>query len=139
MYTNYSNNDKMGEYNEKLVIKILNKKFKNTNFNKTKDKYCRYDFFNDDKSIIIELKSRRVKQNRFSTTFLNKGKYNFLRSFKKTNKCKIYLFFLFTDGLYYIRLRNKIFKHFESKTIYTNKKGIEENICIPVNMLKRLD
>lgn len=136
MYTNYDN-EIMGEFNEKIVLKIINEKFKSTFF-KTKDKYCRYDFINDDKSIVIELKSRRISKNRFSSTFLNLGKYNFLRSYKKENKCKIYLFFLFTDGLYYIRLRNKIFKNFESKTIYTNDKGIEENLCIPVRLLKRL-
>lgn len=83
-------------------VKPLLEKYFNTTLCKTENNMCCYDFENEDKNLLIELKSRRVKYNQYPTTLLCKSKLDFAKQLN--DDIDLYFVFHFTDdGLYYIK------------------------------------
>lgn len=134
-------NYKIIDYNyglekEEEIIEQLNIFF-NKKFKKGK-KYKRYDFKKD--NIYIELKSRRIKINKYKTTFICKSKL--LEAEKKYKKGKtFYYVFNFIDGIYYINYNKNreylISRPFKKIKIYRG--DIVENIEIDINKLLKLN
>ena len=64
-------------------------------------KYDCYDFKDDDKKIIVELKTRRCYKNTYDTTMISLHKIKKLLEYKNY---QIYIFFKFIDGMYYYNI-----------------------------------
>lgn len=133
-------NDLMfGGQNELSAISLLNTYF-NTTFRNTKDiyntPYYQYDFENEDKTICIEMKSRRNRHNTYPTTIVPVSKVN--------NTINRYVFvFHFTDGIYFIDYNKDLFDTYETRMINTYRKGIVDvpklHFCIPITDLTKIN
>lgn len=97
------NDIKFGSKSENDVYELLKKNFKD--LQKSSNKYSIYDFYNDD--TYIELKTRRNKKDQYKTSMLGNNKIKF---FLKNNDKNTFLFFNYTDGLFYMPLTNENIK-----------------------------
>ena len=107
---------KMGKIAEDETIPILNEYFK-TIFKKNENAYGVIDFFNEDKTIYIELKARRLKHNQYETAMIGQNK---IRYYKNLKDCACYLCFKYIDGLFIIKYDKELFKTFKMETIKIN-------------------
>ena len=100
-----------GKKKEDEVKPILEEKF-NCELQQG-SKYATIDFFNQDKSIYIELKSRRNTYNKYPTTLLTSNK---IKKIQDNTTTEYYFVFNFTDGLYYIKYDKTVFDEIECGT-----------------------
>ena len=123
---------KFGITQENILLPLLKKTFENS-LEKTKNKYCRYDFEGD--SILIELKSRRCQSNTYPTTMIGNNK---LQMAKKQSK-DVYFCFGFTDGLFYHKFENDNEYHIEKGGRYDRGKAeINDYVYIPISQLTKV-
>jgi hypothetical protein len=124
-----------GKSKECEIIDKINILF-NDNIKIVSNPKSRYDFEGD--KYIYELKSRNNKYLTYPTTLIPFNKLN-----HKSSK-RLRFLFLFTDGLYYITYRKRIFDTFELKE-FCRRKRIDFNdkpelyYYIPIESLKKLD
>jgi len=125
-----------GFQKETELKKIIENHF-DCNFDYT-DKYHLYDFINNDKKIMIELKSRNNTYNKYPTTMIgmNKVKYGI----DSDHTC--YFLFNFTDGLYYYKLNDTTMTECNiSKGGRKDRGQMEYNqyLYIPITLLKKIN
>ena len=129
-----------GEKNEEETILKLDDYFK-TKFFKNTNKYGIIDFFNEDKKIYIELKSRRINHDLYPTALigLNKIKY-----FKMLKDCECFICYKYNDGLFLLKYSNDLFKTFDIKKNFKNnfrqdvgKNEFSDVVLIPYSSLKK--
>ena len=106
----------MGKNAEDETIPVLNEYFKTT-FSKNENAYGVIDFFNDDKTIYVELKARRLKHNQYETVMIGQNK---IRYYKNLKGSSCYLCFKYIDGLFIIKYDKELFKTFKTNTIKIN-------------------
>ncbi len=94
MNNRYERDLQMGKENEIKFKKFMNK-YENIKLKKFKDRYAELDFRYENR--LLELKSRNISHNEFSSTIVGENKI--IKARKKTNY-KTEFYFLFTDGLY---------------------------------------
>lgn len=102
----------------------------------TTKQYAHYDY--KCRGTRIELKSRRNTRCRYPTTLIGKSKVDHAKNYEG----KSYFVFDFTDGLYYIRYREKVFKDFSVTIRGRNDRGSDEfneYVEIPVHLLKKME
>jgi len=122
---------KFGLKSEDKVYELLKTKFKN--LEKSKNKYCCYDFLNDD--TYIELKSRRNNKDKYKTSMLGNNKIKF---FTKNNDKRCFVFFNYFDGLYYFIVNEENLKKCrigKGGRYDRGKKEIDEICFIPNYLL----
>jgi len=96
-----------GLTNEQKAIPSI-ESFLKTELKKDPNPYSIYDWWNETKTVFVELKSRRNTHNQYDTTIIGENKIQMC-----TNPdIKYYFVFLFTDGLYYIKYDKELFKNF---------------------------
>ena len=123
---------KFGIQQEKTLLPTLKKTFENS-LEKTKNKYCLYDFEGD--TILIELKSRRCKSDTYSTTMIG---HNKLQMAKRQSK-DVYFCFGFTDGLFYHKFENDNEYHIEKGGRWDRGKAeISNYVFIPISQLTKV-
>ena len=123
---------KFGIQQEKTLLPTLKKTFENS-LEKTKNKYCLYDFEGD--TILIELKSRRCKSDTYSTTMIGENK---LQMAKRQEK-DVYFCFGFTDGLFYHKFENDNEYHIEKGGRWDRGKAeINDYVYIPISQLTKV-
>ena len=96
---------------------------------------CRYDYYDEEKNNIIELKSRRNKKNQYATTLIPSSKWFCLKKLAEKNK-NVYYVFNFTDKFCYFKY--KIGEDFTETFITRRDRGkIEKfkHIEIPIDIL----
>ena len=102
--------------------------------------YNIFDYVNDNQTVFVELKSRRIKHNDYDTAIIGLNK---VRVACTDPKKDYYFCFNYTDGLYYIKYDKALFSGFESNTQYLRS---ERNDCfnpaqniiyVPVERLTR--
>jgi len=123
----------MGELNEEYAIDII-KNFLDLNHLKKLDIFDTFDFYNDEKDIFFEVKSRRNKYNKYKTTMIG---YNKLLEARKHNN--VYFIFIFLDGNYYYKFDEN--DNFEISIGGRNDRGKAEYkkyVYIPIEKLKKL-
>ena len=124
------NDVKFGADNEIKVIDIIKRHWKDDTITKTTDRYCKYDFENE--NCIWELKSRRNTKNKYPTTIIPEHKLI-------DNPKDYYFVFYFTDGCSYIKYDKELFDTFKRNPIRCWRKGGNSNpvlhIEIPVDKL----
>jgi len=118
---------------EIIVLDILKKHYPSVQ--KTKDKYCLYDF--ESNSSIFELKSRRILKDTFKDILINTTKIKCLLN----NEKKGYVLFNLYDGLYKFRVTDKSLLDCEFRSGgRTDRGSYEINDCcfIPTRLLRKI-
>jgi hypothetical protein len=130
----------MGNKNESETIDVIDKTLETTLI-KDEDKFSIFDWHNKDKTIFVELKSRRLYKDKYPTTMIGTNKIKFCNDTIKS----YYFFFKFFDGLYYIKYDKDLFKDFDIKYNVkinyrndVNKNEFRDFIYIPVNKLLKI-
>lgn len=118
---------KTGLNGEKEIINIINNYF-NRIINKTTEKYCRYDFY--DNKYKYELKTRNNTYNTYPTTII---------AVDKVVDNKLIFLFNFTDSIYYIKYNKELFDTFEKKMFVRQRADFndieKEYFFIPIEKL----
>ena len=124
-----------GEYNEKFYLEFLKEKFDNSLI-KTHDKYALFDYENFDKSLFIELKTRRkCSSYTYTDTMIGLNKIDYC----KNNKNNTYYFvFKFNDGLYYYKFDERPLNYRKGGRCDRNINEIKDYCYIPTNYLTKL-
>ena len=127
----------LGKKTEKEILPIIRDYF---NCNVVMDEDNEFDTIDfKDEFTLIELKCRRINHNQYSTCLIGLNKYRYFRE-NKDKKC--YIVYKYNDGLFYIRVKRKYFKNFETKIQNTWRDGkceSSEVILIPIEYLKKID
>lgn len=71
------------------------------------DRFHTFDFINKDEKILVELKCRNCFKNQYPTTMIGMNKVE-KSKIKLKDGYKIYYFFHFKDGLFYIEYNNEL-------------------------------
>lgn len=119
-----------GELNEDNTQKII-ENWLGISLTKYKDKYATFDYFNVDKKVIVELKSRRNDIKKYETQLIGNNKM--VKALKKKEDgFNVYFFWLLTDGLYVYEVnRNHNFKKSYLGNYARNDKSSE--LCLIPN------
>lgn len=131
-----------GRQSENDNLELL-QQFLQTTLNKTDD-YCVYDFESDDKSIMVELKSRRIRHDQYETVFIGWNKIVFCERMTREG-VKFHLAFAFSDGLYTIQYDPELFSDFEvrhdfRRSAREDASNAPSSICmIPTKHLKKVE
>ena len=127
-----------GKKNEIEILPILRNFFGFSDLEIDVDNpYSTIDFVND--FILIELKSRRIRHDKFTTCFIG---YNKFKHFKQNENKDCYIVYKYDDGLYYVKFDYKLFKTFDTQIQNTWRDGICEKskvVLIPITHLKKMD
>ena len=126
-----------GKMKEDDMLPFIKKKFNLENLKKNKNLYALFDFECDEYK--IELKSRRCKKDEYADTMIGINKVQHCLS---NTDIKCTLVFLFTDGLYYFKLRQKNKDRILYRLGGRNDRGIDERkmyAYIPVELLKPIE
>jgi hypothetical protein len=124
----------IGQLNEDYSIEII-KDFLDITHLKKLDKFDTFDFFNDEKEIFFEIKSRRIKHNKYPTTMIGYNKILEARKYET-----VYFIFIFEDGNYYYKFdENDNFKINIGGRNDRGKAEYKKYCYIPINKLKKID
>ena len=102
---------------------------------KLANKYSCCDFYSN--KILVELKSRRIKKDKYQTCFIGLNKIEWFAKQKK----ECYISYLYEDGLYYIKYDADLFDTFAITSDDINKDGIIKttlNVKIPTKLLIKI-
>jgi hypothetical protein len=122
----------------------LLQQFLQTTLKRTDDAYCVYDFESDDKSVMVELKSRRIRHDQYDTVFIGWNKIVFCERMTREG-VKFHLAFAFSDGLYTIQYDPELFADFEvrhgfQRSAREDASNAPSSIClIPTKYLKKVE
>ena len=97
------------------------------------DKMCRWDYESD--TILIELKSRRVKKNTYPTTMIGKTKVDLMLN----NGKRVIAIFKFLDGTFEIEITKEITGKFDIREGGRCDRGrpeLNQYYYIPIELLK---
>jgi len=139
----YTEDKCFGLNNEMQYLNLLSDYFKTT-FKKYDSDFSLLDFYSPYKKY-LEMKSRRIDHDKFPTAIFNVHKIEeFNNIINKNNDSKLYIVFIYLDGVYYIEYNKEIFDKFEMKKFKRNDRaGIVDNLnfCyfIPTNLLIKID
>ena len=113
---------------EQDIMTTLSKFFEK-DLKKTTDHYCPFDFEDEEKTISIELKSRRNCHNTYPTTLIPVHKI--------TDDTKnLYFVFQFTNGVYFIKYEKEVFDKFNTCYITARERTRGAmHYLIPVELL----
>jgi hypothetical protein len=108
----------------------------------TKDanKWALFDFYNEARTVYVEMKSRNNKHDTYPTTIVGRNKIAFCTDPNK----KYYFVFVFQDGIYYIQYDKAVFDAFECADFVRNTRcdyqdRVSPYVFIPVSALTRMN
>ena len=93
------------------------------------DQYARYDYHDEDNGNYAELKSRRIRHDRYPDTVIG---YNKIRDAPIDKN--VYLLFGFTDGIWGCKIDDRI-RSLRPRTFYRNNGEVKYNVNIPITWL----
>ena len=102
---------------------------------KSKDKYQFYDFYNPEKKVFIELKSRTNRINDYPTSYCSKSKFLKADPYIKKGH-KFFVVFNYLDSLSYFRYENQTFDEELIKGCGNNPPQLK--YLIPLQILKEI-
>jgi hypothetical protein len=133
---NKSDDLEFGLKEEERICPLLEKYF-NRRLTKPENQFEKYDL--KAKCLRIEIKTRRLYHNEYSTAYITKYKTDYAMKASKFNK-ECYFVFNYTDGIYVIKYDTKLFKSFNFKKIYVEKRNEWVMNCeIPVKYLINIE
>ena len=71
--------------------------------------YDAMDWSNNNKTLFVEMKTRRVRHNQYPTALIGKNKVDFCEN----SKVDCYFVYVYQDGIYYIKYNKDLFDTFE--------------------------
>lgn len=92
--------------NEEVVYKPLLEKWVGGSINKL-DNMNLFDFEVENQKIFLELKSRRITHNKYSTAFIGQNKVNYAVE-KLKEGYEVFFIFNYVDGLFYVKFNNNM-------------------------------
>lgn len=96
----------MGHNIENNIYPLLNKKL-NCNFKRSNDIFDVFDFCDNNKKIIVEIKGRNTPSNKYKETIVSYNKVQ--EGYRKLDDgYKVFFVFVFTDKTMYIELKESI-------------------------------
>jgi hypothetical protein len=120
MAQSFKNDYTFGLSSEEEVINILSDFF-NTKLKKDDDQFALFDFHNDDKTIFVELKTRRIEHDTYKTIMIGANKVQYAKQ-RTTIPISIEsptpsfnFCFRFTNGIYYVPYIEDEFNLYERK------------------------
>ena len=103
--------------------------------------YSPMDFHNSSKTLYVELKTRRIAHDRYSTALIGLNKTHFCSDPEK----KYYFVYCYTDGMYYIEYNKELFDTFDVDYEYVRGDRSDcinyssSVVHIPISQLKKID
>jgi hypothetical protein len=109
-------------------------------FEKDPNKWALFDFYNQARTVYVEMKSRNNRHDTYNTTIVGSNKLQWCNDPNK----KYYFVFVFSDGIYYIQYDKALFDTFECSDFVRNtRNGYEDRVAkyvfIPVESLTRME
>jgi hypothetical protein len=105
--------------------------------------YAVFDFENPNKTIFVELKSRRIKHDAFDTAIIGFNKIAFANHFD--DDAQFWFAFCYTDGVYVVKYNRAQFDNYEVRNDYvrgarsdTHNKP-QKVVMIPIDALVKLE
>lgn len=97
--------------------------------------YANIDFISKTEKVVIEFKSRNITHNKYETAILNSCKIiNYIEKYKK-KKYKFYVYYLYSDGLFRVRLDAKTINGLKQRKLFSyqeaNKSGFKYVVDVP--------
>jgi len=118
----HKNDVELGENGENTTKAII-EKFLSITLTKSTDKYAIFDYYND--NTFIELKTRRIKHDTYSTLMFGYNKFKKGLEHLKDGK-NVYFFFNCLDGIYYWKLTDDTKSHITIGTGGRQDRGKDE-------------
>jgi len=104
-----------------------------------KKKKCKNDPFDfDGDNLVIELKSRRIKHNKYDTLFFGKNKYDKGVMYQKEG-VRVYYVFNCLDGVYYWEQREDECFHKSGGRFDRGRPEVQMLTNVPTQYLKKID
>ena len=129
---------KYGETKEEEVHALINTYF-GIDSERT-GKWTHFDYIDKIKNIIVELKSRRYRKDKFYDTMIGMNKINYFKR-KINDGYKVILCFNFIDGLYYYPFDGSVddnwVRDFECWT--RGRREAKKHFFIPCSLLKKVE
>ena len=116
---------KMGDSNERYVSAFLKKWFNKNTFTRDTTGWNAIDYTDDLGKIAIELKSRRIRSNKYDTIMIGKNKYDSILKYRQEGYNRCFLF-KFTDKLCIYEIPNHLPQDITFRKGGTNKRGYDE-------------
>ena len=89
-------------------------------------KYDPMDYVDDNQTIFIEMKTRRINHNQYPTALIGKNKVDFC----KTSNATCYFVYVYLDGMFYIKYDPELFATFDC---HDYQRGWREGGIAPVS------
>lgn len=129
---------RFGAMNEEQRKAELDRHF-NESFEKDPNTWALFDFYNQLRTVYVEMKSRNNRHDTYPTTIVGNNKIRWCNDPTK----KYYFVFVFTDGIYYIQYDKSLFETFECNDFVRNTRSdyndcLAKYVYIPVNALTRM-
>lgn len=129
-----------GEASERENLDIL-QQFLDTTLER-KGGYAVFDFENPNKTVFVELKSRRIKHDTYDTAIIGLNKIAFCETIKGV---QYWLAFCYVDGIYVIKYDSDEFANFEVRHNYARgarndaRNTPQSVVMIPISKLTKLE
>lgn len=104
--------------------------------------YAVFDFENPNKTVFVELKSRRIKHNTYDTAIIGLNKVAFC---DQLSDAEFWFAFCYSDGLYIIKYDKNVFDTLEVRHDYRRgpRNDVHNNaqsvVFIPITLLTKVD
>lgn len=134
MHIKQKNDLHFGKCNEVTVLSTIQSVFSN-DIKLCTDPYATIDYCSNDYN--IELKSRRIKHDKYHTAMIGKNKIDYLLGQNK----KGIILYKYLDGLYYVEINKETVNKFvlaKGGRYDRGKREISDIYYIPIKLLKRL-
>jgi hypothetical protein len=108
---------------------------------KAPNAYATLDFWNDKKTIYAEMKSRRIYSTQYATSIIGKNK---LDACDADPTKQYYFFYVYLDGVFYIKYDKELFSTFEivdyKRFDRSDRREVAKPHCfIPNKLLKKIE
>ncbi len=121
-----------GNESERFMLPHIRNVLLDSSIELSSNQYSVFDYYNHDKTICVELKTRNCRMATYPTTMMPLSKIDACTD----ANVKYYFFIRFDNGIKYIRYDKDLFNTFEKKVGGRNDRGYDEYnnyIFIPVN------
>jgi hypothetical protein len=86
--------------------------------------YAAFDFFNETKTMFVELKCRGIDHDRWPTALISANKVAFAKRGLKEDPTKRYYFvWIYRDGIYYLPYEEELWSAFETGEFQRNERA----------------
>tara|TARA_R100000808_G_C2155019_1_gene166631 strand:- start:6197 stop:6619 length:423 start_codon:yes stop_codon:yes gene_type:complete len=119
------------------IVKPILEKYFDEKLTKTENRYAPFDFYNNDKSIYIEVKSRKCNYDKYLTTIITDNKWKKGQKLFSEGK-KVFYVFNFLDGIYILEYNKQEYPKKKAGRYDRGRPEIKYHIFIPIKDLTQI-